>query len=87
VELVWVLDSCFDLGRTQLAEALEAVLRTREFVVENADIVWKAARLYRTGSADFADHVIERSAAFAGCTRTMTFDQRAASAGGMTLVQ
>lgn len=87
VELVRVLDSCFDLRRVQLAEAVEAVLRTREFVIENADTVWNAVRAYRAGSADFADCLIERSAAAAGCDRTMTFDLRAAKSGGMTLIQ
>ena len=87
VEFVWVLESCFGLDRAQLTAAVEGVLRTQELVVEHAEMVWKAVRLYRAGSADFADHVIERSAASAGCGQTMTFDQRAAKTGGMTLLK
>ena len=87
VELSWVMLSCFDLQRAQLVEALEAILRTKELVVERADIVWKALRLFSGTSADFADCLIERSAASAGCPRTMTFDRAAAKHCGMTLVQ
>jgi predicted nucleic-acid-binding protein len=48
--------------------------------------VWKALRHYRDGKAEFADCLIERSAAAAGCTATMSFDRNAARHGGMRLV-
>jgi len=87
IEFVWVLSSCFALQREQLASALEALLRTKEIIVERADTVWKAVRVFRDGAADFADCLIERSSAAAGCDRTMTFDRTAAKSCGMTLVQ
>lgn len=87
VELAWVMLYCFELQRSQLVEALEAILRTKELVVERAEIVWKALRLFSSSSADFADCLIERSAASAGCQQTMTFDRAAAKHCGMTLVQ
>ncbi len=87
VELVWVLAGSFDLQRSQIADAVEALLRSKEMVVERAETVWQALRLFRAGSADFADGLIERSAASAGCKRTMTFDRAAAKGSGMTLVQ
>lgn len=86
VELSWVLTSAYSLSRQQLAEALEGVLRSKEWVVEKADIVWQAVRLFQSGSADFADCLIFRSAAAAGCEKTMTFDKDAAKSGGMTLL-
>jgi predicted nucleic-acid-binding protein len=85
-ELSWVLSSAYSLSREQLAEALEGVLRSKEWVVEKADIVWQAVRLFRSGSADFADCLIFRSAAAAGCEKTMTFDRDAAKSGAMTLL-
>lgn len=85
-ELSWVLTGAYDLDRTQLVTALEAVLRTKEIVVERADTVWKALRLFASSTGDFADCLIERSAATAGCDRTMTFDRVAAKQCGMTLV-
>jgi len=86
VELVWVMESCYQLGRTELGDALEGVLRTKEFVVERAETIWKAVRMFRGSSADFADCLIERCASSAGCERTMTFDRGAAKSCGMTLI-
>jgi predicted nucleic-acid-binding protein len=87
VELVWVLASCYDLTREQLSEALDGLLRTKEVVIDRADQVLKALRVFRASSADFADCLIERIAAGAGCERTMTFDVGAAKTAGMTLIR
>ena len=86
VELAWVLSGAYELGREQLAEAIEGLLRTEEIVVERAETVWKALRVFRAGNADFADCVIERSAAAAGCARTVSFDRAAAKTAGMRLL-
>jgi len=86
VELVWVMQSCYALDRAQLGDALEGLLRTKEFVIERAETIWKAVRVFREGSVDFADCLIERCAASAGCERTMTFDRNAAKTCGMSLI-
>lgn len=86
VELYWVLTSCYDLSSAQAATALEAVIRSKQLVVERADLVVRALRVHASGKADFPDCLIERSAASAGCSRTMTFDVRAARHAGMTLI-
>lgn len=85
-ELFWVLSSAYGLERAQLVAALEGLLRTKEIVVEQAETVWKALRIFHRGNADFADCLIERSAAAAGCERTMTFDRGAVKGCGMRLV-
>jgi predicted nucleic-acid-binding protein len=86
VELYWVLTSCYELTEQQAAQALEAILRTKQFLVERADQVMRALRVFGDGTADFADCLIERSAAGAGCTQTMTFDVGASKHAGMTLI-
>jgi predicted nucleic-acid-binding protein len=86
VELAWVLSSAYALDRGQIVAAFEALLRTKEIVVERAEVVWQAIRAYRGANADFADCLIERSASAAGCDMTMTFDRGAAKGCGMTLV-
>ena len=86
VELDWVLASAYELDRDQIVQAFEALLRTKEIMVERAEIVWKALRVFQSANVDFADCLIERSAAVAGCDRTMTFDRVAAKGCGMTLV-
>ena len=86
VELNWVLASGYKLDRSQIVQVFETLLRSRELVVENAETVWKALRLFARSNADFADCLIERSAAAAGCVRTMSFDRGAAKDCGMVLV-
>lgn len=87
IELVWVLSSCFDLTREQIAQALDALLRAKQLVVDQADQVVRALRTYSSSSADFADCLIERTASNAGCAKTMTFDVAASKQAGMTLIQ
>ena len=86
VELAWVLSSAYGLSRAQVVQALEALLSSKEMIIERADLVWQALRRHRLGTADFADCLIERAAAAAGCGRTMTFDRAAAKGCGMTLL-
>jgi predicted nucleic-acid-binding protein len=86
VELGWVLSSAYGLDRSQLVEGFEGLLRTKEVVVERAETVWKALRIFQRTNADFADCLIERSAAAAGCGTTMTFDRGAVKDCGMTLI-
>ncbi|HEY0229837.1 MAG TPA: VapC toxin family PIN domain ribonuclease [Dokdonella sp.] len=71
VERAWVLDVCYKLERAQLVTALEAVLRTQELLVERAEQVWQAVRMFRDGAGDFANCLIERCSAAAGCTRML----------------
>lgn len=87
VELYWVLTSCYDLTNDQVRQALDLLLRTRQIVVDRADQVLRALKVFETGKADFADCLIERAAAAAGCEKTMTFDVSAARHAGMTLIQ
>ena len=86
VELVWVLSSSYGLNRDQLVEALHLLLRSKEIVVDRADLVLQAQRRFARGGADFADCLIERIAHAHGCHATMTFDTGAAKTAGMTLV-
>ena len=48
VELARVLESAYGLGRDEVAEALEGLLRTQELVAEDPDVVWQALRLFRS---------------------------------------
>jgi predicted nucleic-acid-binding protein len=87
VELAWVLSSAYSLTRQQLAQAFAVLLGSKQLVVEHADQVIKALRVFAASSADFADCLIERAATGAGCSRTMTFDVGAAKTAGMSLLR
>ncbi|WP_395668394.1 PIN domain-containing protein [Rhodoferax sp.] len=86
VELYWVLTASYALTGQQVAQALDAILRTKQFVVERADQVTRALRLFNQGGADFADCLIGSAATAAGCDSTMTFDVKASKHAGMTLI-
>lgn len=81
VELVCVLQSCYDAKRNAVAQVLETLLRSKELVVEQAELVWQALRRFSASHADFADCLIERSAHAAECQYTATFDKNAVAAG------
>ena len=86
VELVWVLAGSYALNRAQIATVLDTLLRSKEMVVDRADLVTQALQRCGAGGADFADALIERIAAAAGCSATMSFDAAAVKAAAMTLV-
>ena len=87
VELYWVLTTSYELTGQQVKQALEALLRTKQIIVDRADQVLRALRVFDDGKADFADCLIERTAVSAGCEQTMTFDVGAAKHAGMTLIR
>lgn len=86
IELVWVLSASFELTRFQVAQALDGIIRTKQFKIESADQVIRALRIFKVGKSDFADCLIERSADSAGCEKTVTFDVNASKHAGMTLL-
>lgn len=86
VELVWVLESSYELSREQVGAVLEGLLASRELVIDRSEVVGQALRAYRSGKADFADALIERIGHQAGCERTMTFDALGARDAGMVLL-
>lgn len=87
VELVWVLQRRYGYGREAIADAVIALLRTPALRLENPEHVVDAARIYRDGTADFADVMLVLGAHTAGCTALATFDRRAARLEGAMLVE
>lgn len=81
VELIWVLAISYRYRKTEIEEVLDNLLRSKELVIERADIVSQASRAFRAGTADFADYLIERCADAVACQFILTFDQKAAGAG------
>ena len=86
LELVWVLGSKNRFDRLTIAKTLDRLLLQEEIVVEQAEYVHEAVRLFRRGNADFADCLIASSGRAAGCSRTVTFDRTAARDAGMLLL-
>jgi predicted nucleic-acid-binding protein len=81
VELVWVLETAYQFERKEIEQVLEALLRSKELVVERAEIAWLALRKFSVSRADFSDCLIERIGQAAECLYTATFDRKATGAG------
>jgi len=86
VELVWVLEASYRFKKNEIERVLETLLRSKELVIERAEVVWQALRKFHASHADFADCLIERCGHAADCQYTVTFDQNAVS-GGMKLLR
>lgn len=73
-ETVRVLRSACKLDRQTVALALERMLSTAQLAVESRETIELALRDHRRGRGDFADYVIARRNALAGCAETVAFD-------------
>nr|WP_185735337.1 hypothetical protein [Burkholderia stagnalis] len=62
-------------------------MEINKLVVESADTVRKALRVFASSKADFADCLIERSGHVAECEYTATFDVSASKVAGMQLIK
>ena len=87
MELDWVLNNVLKVKKDRVVEIFDTLLASRELVVENMETVREALQLYRFRNTDFSDCLIAASAKAAGCSRTVTFDHRAARDAGMDLIE
>jgi predicted nucleic-acid-binding protein len=86
-ELAWVLDASYNFQKGAVLRVFEALLQSKELMVEQAEVVSRAVHLFATGDTGFADCLIERGGNAAGCAHTFTFDQKAARSCGMRLLK
>lgn len=80
VELVWVSETCYQATKKDIVSLLRQLLSTKQVMIQESEIVWRALNLFEHGTADFADVLVERIAAANGCSITVTFDRKAAKA-------
>jgi predicted nucleic-acid-binding protein len=85
-EFAWVMKRRFHISRIDVYAMLNMFLTWPEIVVEQADLVRDAANLFQNGKAEFTDYLVACSGRKAGCSRTLTFDRKAAKTAGMTLI-
>jgi len=86
VETVWVLDRAYGLTGPEIATAVERLLQVEVLTLENEQEVFTAMVALKQGRGSFADALIAEVGARAGCTRTLTFDQKAGRLLGFELV-
>ena len=86
VETVWVLDRAYGLTNREIATAVERLLQVEVLEIESEQEVFTAMVALKQGRGSFADALIAELALRAGCTRTLTFDRKAARLPGFELV-
>ena len=74
-ELAWVLDSAYGVGKKELLDVFERILRTAQFEIPGKDLVWRSLADYRAGKGDFSDHLLGRLNEDDGASVTITFDR------------
>jgi predicted nucleic-acid-binding protein len=77
-ELVWVLRSPYGYTSQQIAAALERMLLTPVLFIQNEREVLLALDVLQAGAGAFDDALIGALGRWAGCSRTLTFDRKAA---------
>ena len=86
VEIAWVLESRYGATTREVADAAEALVVQDALVVEDHEDVVRAIEMVRNDRAEFSDALIMLLARRAGCSKTLTFDKRAAKLSGFKLV-
>jgi predicted nucleic-acid-binding protein len=86
VETVWVLRRTYRYTQGQLVDAIRRLLRIESLVVDREREVFVAMTILEDGLGDFADALIAELAMSAGCSHTVTFDQRASRLPGFALL-
>ncbi|CCJ08754.1 PIN domain-containing protein [Methylocystis sp. SC2] len=82
-EIIWVLETCYNLTRADLVSIIKALLDTRQIVVDEADAVRAALN---HSSVDLVDAIIHEVGRSRRCQRTVTFDRKFARLAGVELL-
>jgi predicted nucleic-acid-binding protein len=78
LEAVWVLRSLYKRSCSEIADYLERILGADTLHVQNEQQVYSAMIDMKDGSGTFEDALIEALGIWAGCSTTLTFDDKAA---------
>ena len=86
VESVWALRQIFKFSKERIILVLEHYLLIQGAELEEPEMIWKALELYRNSSADFSDCLILARNQGAEVLETMTFDRKASTMNGFSLL-
>ena len=81
-ETVWVLERTYGVADQDIAATIERLLQADALVVENEQQVFAAMIALKENQGSFADALISALGVKAGCSGTLTFDQRALRLSG-----
>lgn len=86
IELVWVLQSCYEYEKAYIIQTLESLILAKEICLEHSDSVQKACNYFSLKNVDFSDTLIGIINKSYGCKTTVTFDKKAAKISEFTEV-
>lgn len=86
-EVVYVLESVYELDRGAVANAIRAVITFPATRVVDADLLLRAVEVYETNRLDFAEAYLVASAERSGITSVASFDKTIRRVTSVTLVQ
>ncbi len=81
IELTWVLESCYEQNKTSIIRVIEALLSTKQILIERADLAHLALKDFQAANGDFSDALISKVSVDNGCSKILTFDKKAQSVG------
>lgn len=81
VEIVWVLERCYNQSKPQLLNVIEQMLEVKQLVIERPDRVVLARHRFSEGVSGFSDALIVTVAEEVGCEVTYSFDRKAVRSG------
>ena len=84
-ETAWVLERVYRLTDGEIAAAIERMLQTDVFFIEAEQDIFTAMIALKEGRGSFADALIGALSVTAGCSLTLTFDQKALRLPGFAL--
>jgi len=76
LEVVWVLEKVYKLGRHSIRELADAILNTGELIVENGEVFRKALAVYEEKNVKFADAVMGVWGLARGLKTVYTYDEK-----------
>jgi predicted nucleic-acid-binding protein len=82
-EIIWVLESRYDLKRTDVVSIIKALLDTRQIVIGEANAVRAALN---HSSVELVDAIIHEVGRSRQCQMTVTFDRKFARLAGVELL-
>ncbi len=76
LELIWVLDSVYDITRTEILDSISELLMMPILEFEHKSVLQQFTLSAQTNKYDLADLLIAYSAKLQGCDTVLTFDKK-----------
>ncbi len=86
LELIWVLDSAYEISRSDIIESISDLLLMPILKFEHQSVLQQFTCFARKNNYDLSDLIIAFSAKKCGCEDVITFDKKAAQSNLFELI-